>query len=587
MGGPSGEAYRTTMNASGFTKEQALAREAIQNSVDAHDDSGDTVSVTFKARDLQGGELEALDSILGLTSDFSPRASYLDEGTERALAALKDEDGVLQALLIEDFQTVGLGGPLDRVTRTSHFRNLLLELGYGAKARQDEFSGGSYGFGKSVYSSSSSLRTVIAYSRFNSTEETNGASRRLMGCAYFEGHEFEGKSFTGRAWFGAEESSNETFPFEDDEADELAQKLRIPVRGEKQNGTSILILGTDIDLRKLRDATEDYWWPRLYESQLDVEFIAGDTYLEPPRPRMRADLRPYIIAYEIACRIAEPDSEKQRRVNLQQYADRHLGKLGFVAYDYDETVDQDEFIDSKFVNSVALMRSTRMVIEYSQCGRPNLEPAVGVFISHDDVERILKLSEPGMHDNWDPNSSRLVEEESQAIVRRILEKVEQNFRTFQRGLRPPPPRTDGRIRELEKLVGRFFKTKNPNPPPPPPRPSDPFTIHFAEKERQLSNGKAVDIGLLELGLREDAEVANAEVEVEIACHLLFDDQQVMGSSVPLELSPVALADLALAGQKLTGRLNTNEKVSIKYTSAPYDAAFVTSVSLSVEGKEND
>ena len=52
MGGPTGEGYRNTLNASGFSKEAVLAREAIQNSVDAHDKGEDVVSISLRQLQL-------------------------------------------------------------------------------------------------------------------------------------------------------------------------------------------------------------------------------------------------------------------------------------------------------------------------------------------------------------------------------------------------------------------------------------------------------------------------------------------------------------------------------------------------------
>lgn len=580
MGGSTGEGYRNTLNAASMSKEEVLAREAIQNSVDAKDGTNNTVLVTFHKRNLQNARLREFDDVLKFTKSFGPRKEYLDLGEDAPLDVLSDRESSFECLLIEDYNTTGLGGSLLKTNKSSHFRNLLLELGYGGKARDLEGSGGSYGFGKSVYSKSSSLKTIIAYSRFAPTDETEGQYSRLMGCAYFKAHEFAGTSYTGRAWFG-QTKDQITLPFTNKQADSLAESIGISARDEHTIGTSILIVGCDFDFDTLRKGVENFWWPRLLENQLDVELYEDDVAINPPRPRTREDLKPYLTAYDILRNHKPPSANRERVSTFQKYHGKHLGNLASVAVEYDDDLDQEAALDSPFINSVAYLRKPKMIVEYNKCGHPNLEPACGVFLSHPDIDTSLKLSEPGLHNKWDANSDRLTEKDSQ-IVKRVLSKTQEKFRNFQRSLRPAPPKTDGRIRELERLLGKFLKTTNPNKPPPPPQSApDPFHVHYPSRDRISTNDGVREEGEVQIRLKEDTQFTELQVKVLIQCNVLLDDKMVTGDEVPLKISSDDNVTISPT-MVVVGNISHTKPVTVFYETDDFDASWIAQIRVHVE-----
>jgi hypothetical protein len=87
-----------------------------------------------------------------------------------------------------------------------------LSVGDSTKAFANPGSGGSYGYGKDALSLNPRLRTIVAHSAFE--QDDTGATARLMGCAYLDAHEFDGKEWTIRDWFG--------IPRADHESDRLA-----------------------------------------------------------------------------------------------------------------------------------------------------------------------------------------------------------------------------------------------------------------------------------------------------------------------------------------------------------------------------
>ena len=66
-GGAPGDAYKSVFNGSGKNEAANLAREAIQNSVDAAADPGGSVRVDFRFRRVQDGERRAFETATSLT----------------------------------------------------------------------------------------------------------------------------------------------------------------------------------------------------------------------------------------------------------------------------------------------------------------------------------------------------------------------------------------------------------------------------------------------------------------------------------------------------------------------------------------
>jgi hypothetical protein len=172
MGGATGGAYANTISGTGMELGAVLAREAIQNSVDAADRDDTRVRVRFEARELRGAAKREFVTTAGL-SDMRARLGMLKLPPSNCLASLDDDSVPIRNLLVEDFRTTGLVG--DWRSDKSNFRRFLLSLGDGAKLEDEKRTGGSYGYGKSAYSSNSS----IALSLFTAARGTPGINRLL------------------------------------------------------------------------------------------------------------------------------------------------------------------------------------------------------------------------------------------------------------------------------------------------------------------------------------------------------------------------------------------------------------------------
>ena len=180
MGGAAGEAYANTLKSPGMPQEHVLAREAIQNSVDAGV-GAPKVTVRFRQRTLRGKAKAEFIAAAGLSAQAA-RVQALELAIPNCLHTLEVANRPLDLLYVEDYDAEGLSGePHDK---GSNFYRLLLSLGDRSKARTERGTGGSYGFGKSVYSSSSAIQTIFAYTRFANADGSE--TTRFFGCGYLQ-----------------------------------------------------------------------------------------------------------------------------------------------------------------------------------------------------------------------------------------------------------------------------------------------------------------------------------------------------------------------------------------------------------------
>lgn len=585
MGGAAGEAYANTLKSPGMHPEHVLAREAIQNSVDAGLE-GEKVLVRFRHRELTGKEKEAFIEAAGL-SDIAERADKLELAGPNCLAKLGKPKEKLSLLYVEDFNAEGLSG--DPHDKGSNFFRLLLSLGDRSKARNSKGTGGSYGFGKSVYSSGSAIQTIFAYTRFEGEE---GEKTRIFGCGYYASHEHKGKSFSGRAWLGVKQKSDAAGrtvvdPLEGKAADSLAERLGFELRREGDLGTSILIVDAAVDLQEIVRGVEDWWWPRLVEHQLDVEVIDAEGNEFVPRPKKNDQLKPFIEAFEIARGRAEPKSGEQKFNRLNNLRELQLGTAGFVVAPL-QPDGSAPVVRSDRCNSVALIRGPLMVVAYHKVSE-TAPIVVGAYMAPDEeaVELALKRSEPPAHDRWDPDSANLRDEKGAAkeVVAAVLSRIKAGLKRFQSEAAPPAPPKQRRLSLLERALGAYFKPSGAGPGGVPPAGSSLLHLEFTKQPaaEATTDGK--------LRLRADFAVTldgKAEEEV-VALEMtlrspVLEDEDTEGEDLKL--------DVKWKGVEVTRddqderiyrfKLAKGGKAEFSVESEPYDPAWTVRLRPEIE-----
>lgn len=120
----------------------ALVREVIQNSLDAHS-GNEPVKVRFNIQNLADIGDQAIEMLREKIEPLRPNfeACNVSIPNERAI----------QVLTIEDFNTKGLTGSVDQKEPKENFTNFWRVVG---KLKKEGQQGGTWGFGKLVFSGS-------------------------------------------------------------------------------------------------------------------------------------------------------------------------------------------------------------------------------------------------------------------------------------------------------------------------------------------------------------------------------------------------------------------------------------------------
>lgn len=465
---------------------------------------------------------------------------------------------------------------------TSNFYRLLLSLGDRSKARGVRSSGGSYGFGKAVYSSSSAIQTIFAYTCFKD-ENTGKARKRLFGCGYYPSHVFKKQHFGGRAWLGTKASKDKegrqvVDPLTDADADRYATELGFERRSHEDFGTSILIIDSPVNLSEIVAGVEDWWWPRLIEDQLDVEALATNGTRVVPRPKRRPDLRPFIDAFDIARSRAEPVQGQQKYQRLNSVGDVELGVCGFTVVPLDE---QGPVVPPERCNTVALIRSPLMVVAYKAFSETQ-PPVVGAYMASDDTDPFLKKSEPPAHDKWDPDSANLrdMSGEARKIVEAVLSRIRSNLKRFQSEAAPPPPPRPKRLSILERALASFFRPQGHGPGPRPQGEYAPIHLEFSRQpypEAQPS-GKLKLLSSFSVRLDDQAPEDDVDLNLRIGCPVVEDSgQEGDDLDVDVVCSGVKCSRSAEDRNLVRFKLRKGDVAKFSMESAEYDPAWTVRV----------
>lgn len=587
MGGAAGEAFANTLSSPGMQPEHVLAREAIQNSVDAG--TGGKVEVRFRSDSLSGARKAAFIEAAGL-SDIAARVDDLELTGPNCLHTLAKSRLAIPLLYVEDYNAIGLGGePHDK---KSNFYRLLLSLGDRSKAREAHgTSGGSYGFGKSVYSSGSAIRTIFAYTRFKGAGDVE--TTRVFGCGYFISHDYQQQPYSGRAWLGSKPYKDGlgrvvVDPLEDAKADALAARLGFKLRSAGEFGTSILIVDAAVDVDAVVKGVEDWWWPRLEDSKLDVEIHAADGSVRYPKPKKNEALRPFIEAFEIANGRAAAKPGTQKLAPFNKEGGVSMGVCGFVVVPLNK--DGNPTVPAERANSVALIRGPLMVAAYHTVSQGS--PAmVGVYLAPDEelVEQTLRRSEPPAHDRWDPESSNLRDEtgKSRAMVKSILSRIQSGLRNFQREASPPTPSKQKRLTQLERALGSYFRPQGQGGGGGIENLPSPLHLEFSKP----AYAEATDGGKLRLKssfsirLDDKSEVETVELRLRVNCPVMEENEEGEFLAIAITVEGVkAIRDDADAWTyRFT--LPKNVKAKFKVESEPYDPAWTVRLRPDFEREE--
>lgn len=545
-----GDAFRNSFEGEDIVV--TLARESIQNSVDAH--------ITTLPLRLKYSLRRNLDLSAVLNETFCSHATA--SGTPTNLSP-----NSASALFVEDFGTTGLTGSMADLD--SNFYRLMGQLGGSEKTGG---TGGSFGYGKAACILNSGCWTVLAY-----TVTKSGSA--LFGTTYMDQHKRSGRSYTGLGWYCASNSDSEgSHPYEltDDDADDLALQLGFPRAAGKEYGTSLMIVEPSIDLTELKLAIERFWWPRIIDHNLDVEIIEGGQTIKPS-PTSNKELKDFVRMYEIILRKDNPATDAKRAVLTQ--GKRQLGIMAMQFVNVPTDLDDDARLTN--VGSVALMRDQRMIVEYYRWNQGPRSDLVGVFVADKTINDDLRRTESPKHDVWSPKATRATEEQKDR-AKTVLEAIRKEYRQYLKSYSPPPSDDAIELTELRRFFGTLLSTKGKTGPGA----SESEPIEISHKEAHIIPASG---GLTLTGsatVRWKGKVA-ATLALGAAVKIAESDVSMSGDSI--------FTSIEFNGEQAKGteprilaEFQPGEAAKLTFKSEPYDQDWTATVTFSAAevGNEN-
>ncbi len=428
----------------------SLARETIQNSLDAQLEQDQAVHVSFELLDFNLDEVgrnelaTAIESCRNAAADeqYSMEAAALSE------AATSVQSKMIPCLRISDRNTTGLLG--------ENWRALVKMQGFSHKPDM-EGAGGSHGIGKYAPFAVSTLRTVFYWTCFR---EDGADYEKFQGKAVLISHcDPDGQETQGTGFFGLKDGCLE-----------LAERIPDPFRmlGQDQRpvrGTSVSVMGFretadwrrriaesviknfffaigtgrlnviiepdgDSDLMEMDLGSIDNWFEHLQDSEIvdDSKVSTADS------------VRDAQIFWDLSK--SEPTSEKQ---------DIDLGHCRL-------WIRSSEDLPSK----VAFVRRTGMLVTTQQAGLirfPGFRDFAALCVFEDpEGNELLRRMENPKHDQFEPD--RLPQEDRDR-GRKALKRVTDWVRSEVRKQAGPP---DGGNRKVLSELAVYLPDYQPEEP---------------------------------------------------------------------------------------------------------------------------
>lgn len=375
--------------------EKYIARETIQNAVDARLDYAKPVTVIFERLacpvSALPGHMMLLDRVRRCREFVSGQVKA-EKFFQNAIRLL--EGGKLQVLKISDYNTKGLSGSDE--DRDGNWYRLVRVTGTSSAKGVE---GGSFGIGKGAPIAASSLRTVF-YSSIDDKGRAVFQGKARLVSHYDKDHDVR----RGVGLYGVDGYKAVR------DADAIPDFFR-----RKERGTDIFVMGyrsnADWQQKIIRSVLENFWLAILSGG---LEVIVKDVKLNTIN---KNTLREMLEEYE-----AERAKFFYESVTnpTQEFTEdlKNLGKVSLFVRKQDG-----------FPNKIMMVRKPKMLVEERRSWVLR-EPHAGVCICDDDRgNSLLKELEPPAHDKWDRGRAPDVEnglvalQELDAFIRRSLKSL--------------------------------------------------------------------------------------------------------------------------------------------------------------------
>ena len=346
-----------------------LARESIQNIIDAHDPNLSLPARALyqleqmKATDLP--KLNQLNEILTACRDHNRRDPDAYKFYEAAIYKIQ-HDSFIKILKVSDYNTVGLTGADD--DESGNYFSLMKAVGSTSKS---ETEGGSFGLGKGAYYAASSFRTIFVSSVYENDKHVFQGKSRLVS---FKKDDIW---MQGNGSYGLKGQRP------------VREKRFIPFHFQRDDrGTDIYIIGFEDDKweQQMVKSVLNFFWYSIVQEVVEITVgnttISSDnleTLLEKYFDKKQADKDdepnpwPYYLAYT--------------DINHKIYQEKleNLGKVQLFLLQNDN-----------YPKKVAYIRKTGMLIQKKGFG--SINAYAGLFVCDDEdgnkiLRKMVKLDE--------------------------------------------------------------------------------------------------------------------------------------------------------------------------------------------------
>lgn len=361
--------------------EWYVARESIQNSIDARKDKNSPVKVRFERKDLPVQQLPGYSELVDILMRAKEYSSNQDKSESFYGLALKIlQRPTIPVLKVSDFNTTGLSGD-DHDTGGGWYK-LIRAQGVNSMSG---VGGGSFGIGKGAPFAASGLRTVF-YSTIN--EDGEHAFQGKARISSFRDETNDVRRGNGQYGLAAERGVKSIR-----NKDEIPEFFR-----RTEQGTDFFIIGYQTEnedwTEKLLTSLLSNFWLAIHSDELDVELAENGQVLHQVSQENLDEL------------MAEYTSEKGGSYYFYKAVTEptiSVKKVLPMLKDVELYVKTGE----GYPKSVQLTRQSKMVVSSIDNYRVLPEPYAAVFIcTSDEGNKLLRELEPPAHDKWDPERNK-------------------------------------------------------------------------------------------------------------------------------------------------------------------------------------
>ena len=390
----------------------SLARETIQNSLDASDVSNEKVHVSFELIDLNPEKIgrEEIKSSIVACKEAAEADCDSTAGSALDTAARVIDMNQISCLRVSDRHTTGLLG--------NHWRTLVKMQGISYKPEL-EGAGGSHGIGKYAPFAVSIFRTVFYWTHFR---EERKSHEKFQGKSVLMSHKnLDGEETQGTGFYGLKKDCQElthSIP----ECFRVLNKDKQPIQG-----TSLTIMG-------FRET--DNWRQRIAASVMENFFYAIGTAqlavtVEPDETSDLIEINNESIAdwfdYLMGTKELEDSQTASENPLKDAYEFWKLSKSEPVAEKQDSDLGHCRLwlaTADGLPSKVAFVRRTGMLVTARQRGLIRFQgfkdfAALCVFEDPKGNELLRKMENP-QHDQFEPDR---LPKEDQSRGRRALKRV--------------------------------------------------------------------------------------------------------------------------------------------------------------------